>query len=273
MTLMEHACANLSGGHDFGAEVRVSPRVTLSNAAEIACIRMDDGRGNALGEAMLCELDAAFDAARDAAAVLLLGRARIFSGGLDLFEIAAFSKRAMIDFLDLLHQVRRKIYALRRPLVVAVSGSAIGAGASIACCGDMRLGVRNRGQFALPEVRLGVPLPSSALEIVTSTLGPANAARVLLFGASFDPDEALAMGMLHQLIDADELESVALAAAGTASQLSSAAVSIKDRLRREALRRMDATRAESHEAFAAAWVTPETRDRIEFTLRQLSRTK
>lgn len=257
----------------FESASRIKPRVLQWSEDEVACIRMDDGRGNALGPGLLLELEAAFDAAAPAAAVLLMGRERIFSGGLDLVEIASFSRAEIFGFLDLLHRVRRKIYAFRRPLVVAVSGSAVGAGASIACCGDTRLGSRDRGLFALPEVRLSLPLPSSALEIVRSTLSPSDAAKVLLFGASFGPAEALAMGMLHQLVEADKLESSALAAAILASKLSSAAVSIKEALRREALRRMDATRAESHEAFAAAWVTTETRDCIGSVMLELSRSK
>lgn len=244
-----------------------APRlVTLRAEADVATIRLDDGRANVLGTRMLLDLEAAFDAADGAGAALLTGRPRIFSAGLDLAEIGALSRSGILEFLDVLHRVRRKIFAWSRPLVAAVSGSAVGAGASIACCADVRLGTRGEGQFALPEVLLGVPVPSSALEIVRSTLAPSDAARVMLFGASFGPDEALSMGMFHQLVEADRLAGAAQDAALAASKLSDAAVTIKRSLRHDAMQRMDAARVQSHEAFADAWVTPWTRARIETVL-------
>lgn len=275
MTILEHATGTVEGlpNHAFGSHARGEASVFVTNEQHVAYIRMDDGRGNALGEAMLLDLDAAFDSAAAADAILLTGRQRIFSGGLDLFEVAPYSRAEILDLLDLLHRVRRKVYAFPRPLVVAVSGSAIGAGASIACCGDTRMAVQDRGVFALPEVQLGVPVPSSALEIVRSTLSAANADKVLLFGGSFGPAEALAMGMFHQLLEADQLEGSARAATAAAAKLPSSAVSIKNALRRETLRRMDAARAESHEAFAAAWVSTEARTRIASVLGVLSRSK
>lgn len=250
----------------------VMQRVSLQNEGDVAIVRMDDGHGNALGKQMLLELEAAFDAAASAGAVLLLGRKRIFCGGLDLFEIAPYSDREILDFLDLLHQVRRKIYAFERPLVVAVAGSAIGAGASIVCCGDMRMGIHDCGSFSFPEVHFGVTPLASTLEIIRNTLSPSDAASVLLFGESFGSAEALAMGMLHQLVEPDHLESIAMTAAVKASVLSSAAVPIKHALRQDALQRMDETRAESHEAFVAAWGTDETRSYIADTLRRLGST-
>jgi enoyl-CoA hydratase len=247
----------------------VVQRVSLRHEENVAIIRMDDSRGNALSKRMLLELEAAIDTAASAGAVLLLGRKRIFCAGLDLFEIAPYSESEILDFLDLLHRVRRKIYAFDRPLVVAVAGSAIGAGASIVCCGDTRMGIHDCGSFSFPEVRFGVTPLASTLEIIRNTLSPSDAASVLLFGESFGSAEALAMGMLHQLVEPDRLESIAMTAAVKASALSSAAVPIKHALRQDALQRMDETRAESHEAFAAAWGTDETHGYVADMLRRL----
>jgi enoyl-CoA hydratase len=244
--------------------------VSVRPLGDVACVTLDDGRGNTLGSATLAALGAALGEASAAAAVLLVGRARIFSGGLDLREIAHLPRAALLDFLDLLHDTRRALFALPRPLVVAARGSALGAGAALLCCGDTRLGARDAGLVGFPEVALGVPVPASALEIALAALTPLAAARALLFGASFAREEAVAMGFFHGLAEPAELLAEAEQAARGAAGLSTAAGAIKQALRRAALRRMDDDRAASHEAFAAAWTSPEAQRRIQAVLHRLA---
>ncbi|MFT3768157.1 MAG: enoyl-CoA hydratase-related protein [Minicystis sp.] len=255
------------------AEPRIARReaagVSLRRLGDVACVHLDDGRGNALGSAMLSALGSAIAEASSASAVLLVGRPRIFSGGLDLREIAHLPRAALLGFLDLLHDTRRALFALPRPLVVAVAGSAVGAGAALLCCGDVRLGARDAGRVGFPEVKLGVPLPASALEIAGSALTPGAAAKALLFGGSFPRDEALAMGFFHEIVEPDRLVEAAEQAAIAAAGMSAALGQIKLALRREALRRMDDDCAASHEAFASAWTSPAAQARIDAVLDQL----
>lgn len=248
---------------------RFGPSVSLHTSGDVARICLDDGKGNTLGSAMLGGLFEAIAAASGAGALLLVGREPIFSGGLDLFEIATLPRAQLIEFLDLLHATRRALFLVPRPLVVAVAGSAIGAGTTLLCCGDTRLGARDGGRVGLPEVRLGVPLPASTLEIVRSVLAPLTAARVLLFGETYEREVALAMGFFDRLVEPPQLLREAAQAADHAARLSTAAGQIKRSLRREAQRRMDADRQESHEAFATAWTSPEAQALIGAVLERL----
>lgn len=243
--------------------------VTLRTDGDIARLELDDGRGNALGTAALQALCEAIAEAKAADAVLLTGRSRIFCGGLDLEEIASLSHGRIIEFFDLLHMTRRALFALERPLIVAVAGSAIGAGAALLCCGDRRLGARDTGMVGFTEAKLGVPLPASAMTIATSAIDPSITARALLFGELFDRQEALNYGFFHQLIEPDQLLHEAEQAARGATRNSRASGLIKRALRKDALDRMDREREESHAIFATEWTSPAAQTRIQAALQTL----
>lgn len=236
---------------------------------DIARLELDDGRGNALGAAALVALREAIAEAQRADAVLLTGRPRIFCGGLDLEEIASMSRNEIIEFFDLLHMTRRDLFALERPLIVAVAGSAIGAGASLLCCGDRRLGARDAGLVGFTEAKLGVPLPASAMAIAASALSPSIITRALVFGEVFGRQEALEYGFFHQLIEPESLLDAAEQAARSAARTSRASALIKLTLRREALERMDREREESHAIFASEWTSPAAQSRINAALHTL----
>lgn len=243
--------------------------VAVRRDGDIARLELDDGRGNALGTATLQALCEAIEEAKSADGVLLTGRPRIFCGGLDLEEIAALSQDSVIDFFDLLHVTRRALFALERPLIVAVAGSAVGAGASLLCCGDRRLGARDNGIVGFTEAKLGVPLPASAMTIASSAFAPSVSARALIFGELFDRQEALEHGFFHQLVEPDHLFDEAEQATRSAARTSRASGLIKRTMRKEALDRMDRERAESHAIFAAEWTSAAAQTRIQATLQTL----
>jgi enoyl-CoA hydratase/carnithine racemase len=243
--------------------------LTVRKDGNIARVELDDGRGNALGTATLQALGEAIAEVRTADAVLLTGRPRIFCGGLDLEEIASLSQSRIVEFFDLLHMARRALFAMERPLIVAVAGSAVGAGASLLCCGDRRLGARDAGIVGFTEAKLGVPLPASAMTIAASALSPTIIARALLFGELFDRQEALEHGFFHQLLEPDRLLPEAEQATRNAAGTSRASGLIKRAMRKEALDRMDRERAESHAIFAAEWTSTAAQARIQAALHTL----
>ncbi len=237
--------------------------VTVTVEGNLARVRMDDGRGNAMGSAMLASLREAFVTARDADAVLLTGRARVFCGGLDLLEVGPMGREQLFQFLALFHDAMREVYAFPRPVVVAAAGSAVAGGAILICCGDERIGARDEGVVGVNEVRLGIPFPASAMEMVASVLSRVEATRALLFGDLYGKDEALRGGWFHRLVEPGDLEREAgLRARDAATIPSSAFEPVKRELRAAALERMDARRAESHAVFVDAWTGPVAQARI-----------
>jgi enoyl-CoA hydratase/carnithine racemase len=70
---------------------------------------------------------------------------------------------------------------------------------------DIRIAAHGT-RFGIPAARLGLAYPLDGIEALTQTVGPANAREILLSARLFDAAEALAMGLVHQLVGAQELE-------------------------------------------------------------------
>lgn len=235
----------------------------IGRDGNVARIQMDDGRANALGTRMLTALRRAFTQVEDADAVLLLGRPKIFCGGLDLAEVVPMAAPDLAAFLDLFHETMRVVLALPRPLIIAAAGSAVAGGAVLLCGGDLRLGARDAGMVGVNEVRLGIPFPVSALELVRAGLPTQEAARALLFGELVGKEDALRRGYLHALVEPEQLAAAAEERARDAAMLPGEATGpVKRALRAEALQRVDAQRAASTEAFAAAWAGSVAQERL-----------
>jgi enoyl-CoA hydratase len=98
-----------------------------------------------------------------------------------------------------------------RPTVAAVNGHAIAGGCVLALACDLRL--MSGGRIGLPELAVGVPFPTTALEIVRHALG-SRAGQVLLGAQTEGRERALALGMVDELTEPGELLPRAVAVAG-----------------------------------------------------------
>jgi enoyl-CoA hydratase len=248
--------------------------VRIQHDGNVAVVHLDDGRGNALGTPTLRALCQAADSVRDADAVLLLGRPRVFCGGLDLHEAVPLSREKMLEFIGTFHQTFRRLFALERPLIVGAAGSAVAGGAILLATGDVRLGTRDGGWIGVNEVRLGIPFPSSAFEIVRCALSHPHANRALLLGELVNKETALAQGWLHELVEPTALFERAHAVARNAALAPrSATTEVKRALRAEYVARIDAHKDTSHRAFVDAWTSTEAQARLNRVLETLNKSK
>ena len=185
--------------------------VTFELRDKTAVVRMDDGKANALGYALMDDLEAALTRAEsEASAVVLTGRKGRFSAGFDLAAMMAGPDQAravVTRGADLL----MRLYALSMPLVVACSGHAIAGGALMVLTGDVRVGVRGAFRVGLNEVQLGMPLPVLAMELSRDRLSPGHLTAATLFADVVDPEAALVAGWFDELADEDGLLETALA--------------------------------------------------------------
>lgn len=253
------------------APTRPAP-LTLTHDRSLAVLHLDDGRGNALGETMLRALQAALHQARDADALLLRGRDKVFCGGLDLGEVVPKDRPAMEAFVALFDETFRMLLAYDRPIVTAVAGSAIAGGAILLACTDERLGARDAGRIGVNEVRLGIPFPASAREAVRAGLGEVQGARAMLAGDLVDKTEALHRGWLHTLHEAEALQAHALERAHDLATLPGpASAVVKRALRAQVLARLDADAEPARQAFVHHWCAPEAQRRLQAVLATLKK--
>lgn len=237
--------------------------LTTTQDGNVLRIALDDGKANVLGTKMLEALHRAIELGRDADAVLMTGREKIFSGGLDLAEVAPLQKAELQVFLERFHQTFRALFAFERPLVIAARGGAVAGGAILLCTGDVRLSSRDKGVIGVNEARLGVPFPVSAFEIVFHALGPNEANRAMVVGELANKEDALRRGFVHELAEPDALQALAETRVKDAAKTSRHAVAaIKQQLRRDALARMDREKDASLKSFAEAWTNEESRARL-----------
>ncbi len=92
-----------------------------------------------------------------------------------------------------------------KPLVAATNGHAIAGGAIVMLACDIRLLARGTARVGLTEVLVGVQFPAWALEIARFATPPQHFPEMILSGRTWPPEQALARGMVDELVEPDQL--------------------------------------------------------------------
>jgi enoyl-CoA hydratase len=230
----------------------------------LAVIRLAAGKANALNPRTLAALDHALDevTGERARGVVLTGYDRFFSAGLDLVTLYAIERNAMDVFMGRFDDVMLRVFEFPRPVVAAVGGHAVAGGAVLALACDARVMGAQAGRFGLNEIRLGVPFPASALEIVRHAVPAGSIPEVLYEGELFEPRAALARGLVTDVVDGDVVAAACQTCARLAAGPAGAFETIKAAVTRPAVERARATLEPLRCAFVDAWYAPEARRRI-----------
>jgi enoyl-CoA hydratase len=181
---------------------RVGPKVRFSLEGEIARIAMDDGKVNAIDCAFLSELSTALDRAERelTRAVLIEGRSRSFSAGIDLKAVPGLDAIARRGFLRDFGRTLLRLFQFPRPVIAALEGPALAGGAVLALCADVRIASLGPFHIGLKGVSLGVPMPSFAIEIARALLVPSLHMRFIALGETLDAEAAARAGLLDKLV-------------------------------------------------------------------------
>lgn len=223
-------------------------------------LRLEHGKANALDLELLQALDeqlAEFGKSEQRAMVIT-GRGRIFSAGVDLFRLLEDGEAYLEGFLTALQSAMRNLYAIEKPIVAAVNGHAIAGGCVIAAACDHRVMADGKGKIGVSELYVGVPFPPIALEIMRASLAPHVVDDLVLTGRLVGPVEAQHFGLVHGVVPPDELLDAALqGAAHLGSVLPDTFALTKRALRQPVLRAVDEDFAAIGEEVAAQWRKPE----------------
>src|SRR5579863_653118 len=163
---------------------------------------------NALNAATFAELSSVFDELEtdtDVRVVLLTGAGeRAFAAGADIRELAAAEEGAGKAFALRGQAVFRKIETLSKPVIACVRGFALGGGCELAMACTLRIAADN-AKFGQPEVKLGVVPGYGGSQRLPRLVGRGAALKLLLTGAIIDAREALRIGLVDEVVPADEL--------------------------------------------------------------------
>ncbi len=178
-----------------------------------AVVTMDDGKANALSEAMIgALLEALTRAEAEATSLALLGRPDRFCAGFDL-RVMMSSPEAARALLRKGSELLMRLYGCAVPLVIGCGGHALAGGALVLLTGDVRVGAAGPYRIGLNEVQIGLPVPVLAAELARARLSPLELTRATLGAHIYGPDEARAAGYLDEVVAPEALRERTLAEA------------------------------------------------------------
>jgi enoyl-CoA hydratase len=224
-------------------------------------LRLAHGKASAMDLELLRGLRAAFErlgADPAVRAIVLTGSGSIFSAGVDLRRLLAGGREYIERFLPELDGCFLTLFGCDKPVVAAINGHAIAGGCILAACCDVRLMAAGDGRIGAPELKVGVPFPPAIVEILRFALAPQHVQEMLLRGRLCSPEEALARGLVDEVVAPERLMERALQLADEMAAAPAVAFRLTKReLREPVLERARATAGASRAALVDAWASEE----------------
>jgi enoyl-CoA hydratase len=179
----------------------------------VAVLRIDDGKVNALSYALIEALEAGLDRAEaEAQALCIVGRDGVLSAGFDL-SVMNDGPDAARELVKRGGQLMLRLFLHPQPVVAAVTGHALAAGALLVLSCDVRIGADVRAKIGLNETSIGMPLPLFALELAQDRLTPQARVRATLGAEVYTPAQAVEVGYLDRVAPAESAVDEAIAEA------------------------------------------------------------
>jgi len=180
---------------------------------------------NALNDALMDELGAAlkaFDADPEIGCIVLSGSEKAFAAGADIGAMAnySFADAYKGDYITRNWEAMRSI---RKPIIAAVSGFALGGGCELAMMCDFIIAADN-AKFGQPEIKLGIIPGAGGTQRLPRAVGKSKAMEMALTGRLMDAHEAERAGLVSRVVPLDKLPDEALASALTIAGFSQIAV-------------------------------------------------
>jgi enoyl-CoA hydratase len=224
-----------------------------------ALLTLANGKANALDIEFCRALTGQFAELKksSAEAVVITAEGPIFSAGVDLLRASKDGVKYLRQFLPTLNRMFDAVFNFPKPVVAAVNGHAIAGGCVLACCADYRIMTRGNGKIGVTELLVGLPIPALAFEVMRFVTGPRHFAELIYTGETLPPDEAMERGLVHDVVEPQELQERALAAATMLAQIApdtfaqtkqQMRLAVTDRIKRDG-KRTDA-------AATKLWTTP-----------------
>lgn len=239
----------------------------VSRFDEIAVVRLNRGKVNALNHDLVLELHSCFDRLRQdpsVRSVVLTGKGKFFTFGFDIPEFISWSKEDFTRYLSDFTALYTRLFEFPRPVVAALNGHTIAGGCMIALACDRRIMATGKGKISLNEITFGASVFAGCVEMLKLVTGDRSAERILFSGAMYDAEEALELGLVDSICTPDDLQACALNEARTLTAGDGVAFeSIKKLLRGPTARMMREREPASIREFADIWYSEPTWKRLE----------
>lgn len=179
---------------------------------------------NALNSQVMKDVVAAafaFDAMEGIGAMVITGSEKAFAAGADIKEMQALGYPD--TYLTNFFSEWDRLMDVRKPIIAAVAGFALGGGCEVAMMADFIIAAEN-AKFGQPEIKLGVMPGMGGSQRLTRLVGRAKAMDLCLTGRMMDAQEAERSGLVARVVPLEKLMEEALAAATTIADFATSAV-------------------------------------------------
>ena len=243
--------------------------IDVREVGAVTVLTLSSGKVNAMDVDLLSDLTSALRELErtDSTPLVLTGAGQAFSAGVDLVQVLDGGPDYVGALLAALSAAFVSVFGFPGPTVAAINGAAIAGGCVLACACDRRL-IAADGLIGASELRVGVPFPAAALEILRYACGD-HAEEVMLGGRLYRGADALAC-RLAQTVVADDLVGQAVAAAAELGTIPAGSYrNTKTQLRGPALSRI--AEAALDDEVRQIWASPSTAAAIRSHLERLRR--
>ena len=246
--------------------------IRREDRGEIAVLHLEHGKVNAIDLELLDALQRTMitlDRDAQIKAAVVTGTGGNFSAGVDLYRMLDENEDYFRQFIDALERLLETLFIGPVPTVAAINGHAIAGGCILAAACDRRLMAEGKGKIGVSELQVGVPFPQTALAVLRALLPFRHLYDLVTSGRLVEGPEAKEMGLVDELVPADELLDRAI---GRAQSFAAVPAPIwgltKNQLRKIALW-LPTDDADVYDTNVRhMWLAPQTRERIRAFLDQ-----
>jgi enoyl-CoA hydratase len=209
--------------------------IDVHHQGSVAILSMSHGKANAMDIEFCERISLCFEqfAVSPARAAVLTGHGKMFSAGVDLLRASDAGPDYFPKFLPALRKALEAVFFCAKPVVAAINGHAIAGGCILACAADRRLMARDGGRIGVTELLVGVPFPVIALEVMRFAATSHRFEDMVLGAATYPPDAARELGLVHDVVDGERLLEAAIAAAQKLGELAPVAFALTKRQTRQ----------------------------------------
>ena len=184
---------------------------TLTQDDDVSIITLDDGKANVFSPSMTAAVNKCLDdVPTEKGALIITGRAGMFSAGFDLKIISAGDLAATKEMTLSGFKLLSRIFSFPRPVLAACSGHGIALGTFLLCCCDYRIGVKGEFLVGANEMRTNMVIPIPILELIKFRIAQPHKYRAVLGAEMYSLENAIDAGIIDETVPADDLMNAAI---------------------------------------------------------------
>ena len=249
--------------------------INITKKNNYAIVQLNRRKVNAINHQVVNEIREAFsnlNSDNEVAGVIMTGIPRFFSAGLDVIELYQYDEDKMRAFMTDFGNMHIELVRFPKPFVCTINGYSPAGGTVIAIAADHRIMVEDdKYTIGLNEVAVNIQISHNIISAYSFWIGKGLAHRYLLSGKLLNVKEALACGLIDELVSEEQL--LAKAEEKMKSYLMAHPMifqNTKSKLRHDWISGLEKYDQEDLEQALQTWWKPEVRKRMEYFIKRLT---